>query len=89
VTEYDDRRHRHVLQESPELELVMPVDDDLVRGHIGTIAARALMFERQYGRPFTKCTIVCKKSDPAVQEACENTGGTRGIPPVKVVPLEG
>jgi hypothetical protein len=45
------------------------------------------MFERQYGRPFTKCTIVCKQTDPAVEEACLNTGGTRGIPPVEVVAL--
>jgi uncharacterized protein YbjT (DUF2867 family) len=83
------RREAMLRDASNQLELVFAVDDDLVRGHIGTIAARALMFERQYGWPFTKCTIVCKKSDPAVQEACENTGGTRGIPPVKVVALEG
>jgi len=81
-------RHRGVLLD-PEnrLELVVVgASRSLGRGPLGVVASHALMFERQYGRAFDSCCIVCGVSDPAVEAACTALGGTLGIPPTRIFP---
>jgi hypothetical protein len=79
-----DPEHASILREAPELELVLVTRHVPGRAGLGLLASQALMFEAQYGRPFTSCLVICGERDPAIAHAYETIPRKHGLPPIRV-----
>lgn len=82
-------RDETFLRERDDLELLLVTAGGVGRGALGIIASHALMFQEQYGRPFSACRIVCRAADPATSEACRTFGGSFGVPTIEVHEMGG
>ena len=57
------------------------------RAGIGLLATQALMFEAQYGRPFTSCLVLCERLDPAIAYAYRELPKRHGLPEIHAIEL--
>jgi hypothetical protein len=79
-----DPEHASLLRESAELELVLVARHIPGRAGVGMLASQALMFEAQYGRPFTSCLVICGELEPAIAYAYETIPRKHGLPTIRV-----
>lgn len=82
---FDPADHAKLLRDKDnKVELIVVTRKRMGRGSLGVVAAHALMFEAQYGRPFTTCRLVCGAGDVAIEAACAGISSKWKLPPVKV-----
>ena len=79
--------HASILRDAPELQLVLVARNVPGRAGIGLLATQALMFEAQYGRPFTSCLVLCERLDPAIAYAYRELPKRHGLPEIHAIEL--